>query len=49
MGKGKKRLSEFCGSEEQRTGNGAVLENDVNKCREFLGKCERQEMTHLQF
>lgn len=41
MGKGKDRLSEFCGSEEQRTGNGVVLEKDA-QIQGVLGKCERQ-------
>ncbi len=48
-GKRKRKGRVSCGSEEQRTGNGAVLENDVDKCREFLGKCERKQITHVQF
>lgn len=51
MGKQKERLSELWGSKEsqQRTGSGAVLENDVHKWaqqfqnKEFLGNCEKQE------
>lgn len=51
MGKQKEGLSELWGSTEsqQRTGSGAVLENDVHNWaqqfqnKEFLGNCEKQE------
>lgn len=50
MGKQKERLSELWGSkEQQRTGSGAILENDVHRQaqqlqnKEFLGNCEKQE------